>query len=345
MLSCVYGLYIGIDLIIPVVLDIVSNHDLLLKRASGTFHHGQANHIMTKIFGIPILLAVICGASFPYYAISLFPIAFIFLFLIIVWAGLTIEWKGLVAIVKKPGDIFIGIACLFILFPGLQWIIARTIISDKQLLYGLVFTSLTPVAVVAPFFTKTVGGDEELSFLILVCSMVICPFVSPVLLKIFVGSTIPIDTWLLFKNMLFLITVPLLISYLIYRFLPKLKQLITPALPMLNMSCLSLLIYTLWGALVGRVNLSYTSVTDIALILLLVFLQDFGVLALSKSVFHKIYNLRTANALVVSLSMKNVAVAAGILLFYDPGASVPAALAFIAHAFLFNFIILAKKFF
>jgi len=282
---------------------------------------------MTKIFGIPILLAVICGASFPYYAISLFPIAFIFLFLIIVWAGLTIEWKGLAAIVKKPGDIFIGLACLFIFFPGLQWVIARAIISDKQLLYGLVFTSLTPVAVVAPFFTKTVGGDEELSFLILVCSMVICPFVTPVLLKMLVGSTIPIDTWLLFKNMLFLITVPLLISYLIYRFLPKLKQLITPALPMLNMSCLS------------------TSTADIALILLMVFLQDFGVLALSKSVFHKIYNPRTANALVVSLSMKNVAVAAGILLFFDPGASVPAALAFIAHAFLFNFIVLAKKFF
>jgi predicted Na+-dependent transporter len=208
-----------------------------------------------------------------------------------------------------------------------------------------VFASLTPVAIVAPFFTNVIDGDEEFSFLLLVASMILCPIITPFLLKILVGSLIPINTWPLFKNMLLLITLPLLISFLVATFLPRVRQKFAAHLSILNMGSLSILIFILWGTAIGRLNLSYTTAFDVSKILLLVFIQDFGVLFVSRFILFRIYDQRTANALVVSLSMKNVAIAAGILLFYDPKASFPAALAFIAHAFLFNFIPLFKRIF
>jgi len=77
----------------------------------------------------------------------------------------------------------------------------------------------------------------------------------------------------------------------------------------------------------------------------LVFFQDFGIFWISRLLFARFFALSTANALTVTLSMKNVAIAAGLLLFYDPKASFPPAVAFMAHAFLFNFIPIFKKLF
>jgi BASS family bile acid:Na+ symporter len=274
------------------------------------------------------------------------PLAFVFLFLLMIWAGLTVEWSVLKSIFRQPLKLFTGLGFLFLVFPLVQYGIARVLIHDVQFLYGLVFASLTPIAIVAPYFTRLVKGDEGLSFLLLVASMLLCPFIAPPLLKLLLGHRIAIQTWPLFKYMLLLITLPLVISYGIARFLPALKRRITPHLGLLNMTTLSILIYILWGNAAGRINLSYTAASDIAAIIGLVLFQDFGVLFISRRLFMKKYMPPpAARAFTISLSMKNVAIAAGLLLFYDPRAALPPAAAFIAHALLFNFIPLFKQLF
>ena len=300
---------------------------------------------MAKIFGIPLIISVLLGILFPYVAISLKSYSFIFLFLLMIWAGLTIDWGKLPDVAKRPGDILIGLFFLYFCFPIFQWILAKQLISDDQFLYGLLFTSLTPVAIVAPFFTKMTDGDEELSFLLLLSSMIISPILTPFLLKMLASSISPISSFLLFKDMILYITLPMLISYLVAKYAPKFKEVVTPHLALLNMVCLSILFYILFGTAVGRLNLSYHSSLEISKLLLLVFIQDFGVLFISRFLFPMFFNPRVANAFIITLAMKNVAIAAGILLFYDPRASFPATLAFVAHAFLFSFIPLKKNMF
>jgi hypothetical protein len=77
----------------------------------------------------------------------------------------------------------------------------------------------------------------------------------------------------------------------------------------------------------------------------LAFFQDFGVFFLARIAFCRWLAPAAANGLIVSLSMKNVAIAAGILLFYDPRASLAPALVFIAHACLFSFLPAVKTIF
>ena len=298
---------------------------------------------MTKIFGLPIIIAILLGISFPYFALSLIPLAFAFLFLLMIWAGFTIEWNRIKAILRQPIIVIVGLIFLFCIFPILQWVLARFLVRDIQFLYGLVFASLTPSAIVAPFFTQVIDGDEELSFLLMVSSMLLCPIISPLMLNLLIGELIPIQTWPLFKYMVLLITVPLMISFLISSYAPSIKRKIHPHLPLLNMISLSILIFVLWGNAISRLNLSYTMPSDIAIIIILVFFQDFGILFISRLIFSRLYQGPSARALAISLSMKNVAIAAGLLLFYDPRASFPPAMAFIAHAFLFNFIPVFRK--
>jgi len=232
---------------------------------------------------------------------------------------------------------------LFIFFPLLQWALARLLIEDEQLRYGLIFASLCPIALVAPYFAQRVGADAELSFAVLVTSMILCPLVAPPLLAALAGVSIQINAVPLMKSMLLLVTVPLLLSFLTARYLPTVKALLAPHLGVLNMLLLSVLVFILFGTAVGRINISFMPARELLALLLMVFVQDFGVLLAARALLVRVCDPRTAGALVITLSMKNVAVAAGILLIYDPRASFPAALGFVAHAFLFTFISLFRK--
>lgn len=293
---------------------------------------------MTKLFGVPIMAAVVAGIFFPYTALSLMPFGFVFLFVLMLLSGFSIDWDKLPIAFTRPYELLAGLFFVFVFFPLLQLLLARLLITDSQFLVGVVFGSLMPVALVSPFFTKQVGGDEELSFLLLVLSMLLAPLVAPFLLKQMTTSVLPIQAVPLMKSMLLLVTVPLLCSFLISRFLPRVRVAIKPYLALGNMASLSIMIFILFGTAVGRLNLGYESWGEIGGLVLLAFFQDFGVLFLARVMMAKIYEPPAANALMISLSMKNVAIAAGILLFYDPRASLAPAVVFIAHACLFSFI-------
>lgn len=297
---------------------------------------------MTKAFGLPVLAAITAGILFPYTAISLIPYSILFLAVLMINAGLVIDWRETVVISSRAGEIGLGVLLLFIFFPLLLWLPASYLVSDQQYLYGFVFSSLCPVALVSPYFTRIHEADEQLSFLLMIVSMVLCPLIAPAGLALLFSSSVSLNLIPLMRYMLLLVTVPLLISILIARFLPAVRRQVLRFDGVVNALTLSLLIFTLFGSARGRVSLYYTDFTEILVLLALVFLQDFGVLIAARKLLNRVVPPKAADALAISLSMKNVAVAAGILLVYDPKASFVPALAFVAHAFLFNFLAIPR---
>lgn len=300
--------------------------------------------IILKLFGIGILISIGLGLIFPYVAISIMPLSFVFLFLLMILAGLTIDWRKLRAVVGHPKELLIGNLFLFILFPLVQFLLAKLLLVDSQFLYGVVFSSVTPVAIVAPFFTGIINGDKELSFLLLVTSMLLAPFVSPLVLRLYAGPLLTISTRLIFMNMMLLIPLPLLISFLVARYLPSLRGCLNRHMALLNLICLSVLIFILFGVSVSKINLHYVTWHEIAALIGLGFFQDFGILFLAGIVFPWLFLRKKANGLKISSSIRNIAIAAGILLFYDPKAALAPSLGFIAHAFMFNAIPLFRRF-
>jgi len=291
-----------------------------------------------RFFGVPILAAVAAGIIFPYAALSLMPFGFVFLFVLMLLSGLTIDWQKLPTVLERPFVLLAGLFLLYIFFPLLQLLLAKLIIDDSQFIVGLVFGSLMPAALVAPFFTGQLEGDEEFSFLLMVVSTLLAPLVAPLLLKLMTASILPVRVAPLMKIMLLLVTVPLLCSFLINVKLPKIRRIVLPYLGIANAVFLSLLIFILFGNAVGRLNIGYGGTGEIGGLLFLAFVQDFGVLLVARFLGGRLFPVRTANALMITLAMKNVAIATGILLFYDPRASLAPALVFIAHACLFSFI-------
>ena len=293
---------------------------------------------MTSLFGLPIIVSIILGMVFPYAAISLAPFSLIFLVILMISAGLAIDWSKTVLLITRIREIGIAMVFAFVVYPIMLWIPAQMLIDDQQILYGFVFSSLSPIAMVAPYFSRLHQADPEFSMLLVIASMILCPILAPVLLAVLFSTSVSLNLLPLTRYMLLLITVPLLVSAIIASYLPKIRQQITRYEGYTNSITLSLLIFALFGTAASKLNINYIGTLEVASLLILVFLQDFGVLFISRYLLRNLLRPDTARALTIAVSMKNVAITAGVLLIYDPRASFAPALAFIAHAFLFSFL-------
>ena len=293
---------------------------------------------MDRYFGIPILLAIILGLMFPYTAIEISPYGIVFLFILMFNAGLGMDWQKFRRSTGRTGQISIGLVLLFILFPLLQWLMAIFLVSDQQYVYGLVFASLCPVALVAPHFSRLQGADAEIAYLLVLSSMILCPIVVPSVMYLLFPSSLSINIVPLARYMLILTVLPMLLSYVVTRYMPRLCTRIASFDAAINIAALSVLIFSLFGTAAGQIGFSYLDTKEILMLLGLVFFQDFGVYFIARFFLKQQFNDQIAEAIAISLGMKNVAIAAGVLLVYDPRSSIAPALAFIAHAFFYTYL-------
>lgn len=293
---------------------------------------------MDRYFGIPILIAIILGLMFPYTAIEISPYGIVFLFILMFNAGLGMDWKKFRRSTGRIGQISTGLLLLFIIFPLLQWLLAIFLVTDQQYIYGLVFASLCPVALVAPHFSRLQGADAETAYLLVLSSMVLCPIVVPSLMYLLFSSSLSINILPLARYMLILTVLPMLLSYVVTRYMPRLCTRIASYDAAINIAALSVLIFSLFGTAAGQIGFSYLDTKEILMLLGLVFFQDFGVYFIARFFLKQQFNDQIAEAIAISLGMKNVAIAAGVLLVYDPRSSIAPALAFIAHAFFYTYL-------
>lgn len=296
---------------------------------------------MIKFFGLPIIIAFLLGYLIPYAALAISPYAFIILFLMMTSSTIDINWNRLGRFKEYRTELVAGLFFLFLFFPLMQWFPARLLIKEESLFYGATLASLCPVAIVAPNFTRIQKGDEILSFLFMILSMIVFPLMVWLAL-ILTRQTLHLRPIII--DMSLLVLFPLLAGFVL--------QLIDRKIPFLhcwrkvaaefNMLAIAVLAFVYLGASVSKLNLSYTSWKELAAVLVVIFFQDFGVYFFSKFLMNKLFEADKAEALAISLSMKNLAVSGAILLFYDPKASLASAMGFFVHALFFNFLAVKK---
>lgn len=300
-------------------------------------------HILKNYFGLGIFVTIIAAILFPYTAIMLHPLAILFLFLLMFVTGIRTDWSRLkIILIKKPALILLGNAIIYLIIPAVIYLLAKLLLTTDQYIYGMLFASLAPTAIVAPFFTGLLKGDKELSFGILVSSMIVAPFVIPVILEFLMGSAINIPAIFLFKDMLVIISLPLFLAFFIKKFFSRISKIIYTSAPVLNFIFLSLLVFILFGVSVHKITLGYGDYSELWWILGLFIVQDFGIIFLGRFIHIPFLSNREKTTLIISSSMKNIAIAAGVLLIYDPRAAIAPGIGFIVHAFLFTPWILKK---
>ncbi|MFA6236114.1 MAG: bile acid:sodium symporter [Bacteriovorax sp.] len=299
---------------------------------------------MLNIFGLPILIAFVLGYFFPYVALSLSPYAFIVLFMMMTASALDIKWSIIKQIRSNKFEMALGLFFLFLFFPLIQWFLAKTMIAEESLFYGTMLASLCPVAIVAPGFTKMHNGDEDLSFLLMIASMILFPLAVLFALSI-THQTMHMKPIII--DMMILIFFPLALGEIIKRIDQKFfAQTIIKGwknwAAEFNMFAIAFLAFIYLGASVSKLNLSYTPWKELLAVLFIIMFQDFGVYFLCRFITRRIFAEDKAQALTISISMKNLAVSGAILLIYDPKASLASAMGFFVHALFFNFLVMTR---
>lgn len=293
------------------------------------------NHAISRYFGLGIFVTIGLALIFPYFAYSLSPWSLILLFLLMYFSGFGIEWNSLGNIFTKFKLIIVSLVFIFGIIPVIVYVFASVLLTEKIYVYGLVFSALTPTAAVAPFFAGILKSNKELSFIILIVSMILAPFILPVALMFAFGNYLNISGLLIFKDVLILVPLPVFLAWLTKRYFGKGYIVMKNSLPSLNFFLLGLLVFVQFGTSIMKLPSHYINIRNITAIVLIVFIQDFILFLFAKFFLRYLKNKQDVITILISSSMKNIAIASTILLLYSPKAAIAPALGFIPHALLF----------
>ena len=259
------------------------------------------------------------------------------------WTALSLDYRKLKNFWHFTPQVLIGITLSFILLPLFLLGLASLCLTDNKFIYGFFFSALNPLAIVAPFFVRKNDGHEEFSFILMVASMLVAPFLTPLMINYFAADIWRIDLALLSKTMILLTAVPLILGALASRFFAKSRDFFLRHSALANSLFLSIITYSFFGVAFQRVHWNIIPSYEILTLFGLALIQDFGIYFLLKFTLPDTLKGVDNKSLAISLSMKNVAVSSALLLSLDPKASFASSMGFVAHAFFFNFLLLRQN--
>jgi predicted Na+-dependent transporter len=229
----------------------------------------------------------------------------------------------------------LGILCLlFLVLPVLQTAAAAALLSDKAYIFGVAAASFAPSALVVPLFLRRNGGDASLGVSIVVASTLLCPLIMVPMLALLGVNEGFLDTRALFLTLLPLTVIPVVFGLLLTSIFPSVRAPLLRAAPALNSGLLGILLFILVGSALPRMPLRLWWNGDAFLLLALMFWMDFGVYWLVRFAWRE-----TA---AISVSARNFAIPASLLLFFDPKAALPAALGLVVHALYFQWLMVKR---
>jgi len=187
---------------------------------------------ITKHMALLILTTAVCSFFFPSVTgiikTSWIPIL---LGCVMFGMGLTMESSAFTEVFRRPGNIILGCICQFTIMPLLAAGLSFAFRLPPELAVGVILVGCCPGGTSSNVITYLSHGDLPLSVGMTTLSTIIAPVLTPLLVKLFAGTYIPVNVWEMFLSIIEVIIVPIALGLLIKRFLPALTQKVAPCLP------------------------------------------------------------------------------------------------------------------
>ncbi len=295
---------------------------------------------MIQLMGFPILLGFTLAFFWPYVALDLGGYSIFFLSSLMFATTLLSDWK----IREHWRDFFkfefqLVLFLCFLLLPAVFWLLSHSFLAKQGLDYGIFWAALCPIAIVAPQFSGK-KADREFSFTLVIGTAILFPFFAVLMNFLFFPHFARLQILSQVRDMIFLTTVPTLIGFSIRSLLPRnLLVKMRVGLPHFNMIIIGLLSYLYMGAALQKLNISNFHWTPIIFALFLAFLMDFGTYLITPFLLKGFpISAERKESIRICLSMKNVAISGGILLFEFPISTLASSFVFLAHSVLFTIL-------
>lgn len=191
---------------------------------------------LTLLFPLWTLLASALALLWPegLAPLSQGPVIGLILASIMLCMGLTLTFDDFRRIIRMPKAVAIGFMAQYSIMPLLAWGIAYALSLPPHFAVGLILVGCCPGGTASNLVTYIAQADVALSVVMTVCSTLAAVILTPLLTQLFAGALIPVDTWMLFKQTLQVVILPVILGILLNRWMPQLVQRIIPIAPLLS---------------------------------------------------------------------------------------------------------------
>lgn len=148
--------------------------------------------------------------------------------------GLTLTFEDFRRIARIPKAVAIGFAAQYSIMPLVAFGIAYAFSLPNYFAVGLILVGCCPGGTASNLVTYIAKADVALSVVMTVCSTLAAVILTPLLTQLFAGALVPVDSWLLFKQTLQVVILPVVLGVLLNRWVPRLVQGVMPIAPSLS---------------------------------------------------------------------------------------------------------------
>ncbi|MBA4143495.1 MAG: bile acid:sodium symporter family protein [Nitrosospira sp.] len=191
---------------------------------------------LTLLFPLWMVSAGAVALCWPEWLIALNqgPLLVLILAFIMLCMGLTLTFDDFRRIARMPRMVAAGFAAQYTIMPLMAWAVAHTLALPPYFTVGLILVGCCPGGTASNLVSYIAGADVALSVVMTVCSTLAAVFFTPLLTQLLVGAMVPVDTWLLFKQTLQVVIVPVILGVLLNRWAPRLVTRVMPFAPLLS---------------------------------------------------------------------------------------------------------------
>ncbi|MGQ9509386.1 MAG: arsenic resistance protein [Thermodesulfobacteriota bacterium] len=165
----------------------------------------------TYIILTTLVIAVVVGLFTPSPGVYIRQFNTPLIIIMIAAMGFTITFKSLGTAVKDWRGFSLGLVLNFLFAPFLCWLLALLLLSGhSDLATGLILIGVVPCAGMALVWAGLLKGDVPLATVINAATMILAPFLIPLLMSLFAGTFVTVNTWGMFLQLIYTVLLPVL---------------------------------------------------------------------------------------------------------------------------------------
>lgn len=286
--------------------------------------------LIGKYFGLLAIIFLILGLTLPgefkwvVGKVGGISILSTLLGVIMFGMGMTLNLKDFALVLKRPGDILVGVLAQFIIMPALAYGIASAFSLSPALTVGVVLVGTCPGGTASNVITFMAKGDLALSVAMTSVSTVLAPILTPFITYQLIGQQISFDPIGMFWSIVQIVIFPICLGLFVKATFPKFAEESTAYTPAISGIAISLIIAGVIA--VSRDNILQTPGT----IILVVMLHNILGYMLGFTIARMVgLSWKKAIALSVEVGMQNSGLATGLAKTHFaamPMAAVPGAI-------------------
>lgn len=282
---------------------------------------------ITRLF--PLWAVLFSGLAYwaPAPFVTAKPLILPLLGLVMLGMGMTLTWQDFAQVVRRPGDVGLGLGLQFAIMPLVAWAVGLALNLPPAVLAGLVLVGACPGGTASNVVCFLARGDLALSITLTTASTLLAIVATPLLTWVYVGERVPVPVWQMLESIFKVVLLPVglgvLVNSLAHRWLARVQPLF-PVISVLAIVAIIAIVVAL-----NRDNLATMGWT----VALAVILHN----AIGLSAGYGIGRLatgdeRTARTLAVEVGMQNSGLAVALAVkYFAPAAALPGALFSVWH--------------